>query len=87
MFTDAEIAGLISERKPLPRNIDEMIRLRPKPGHREYEIDIIGGQGSEFRLILRQNVVNQFDFSVILAHRVPKSNQLFRLRRYNGKKS
>lgn len=85
MFTDADIAGLIIERKPLPRSFAEMIRLKPKPGHREYELDITGGQGSEFRLILRQSVVNLFDFSVILAHRNQKSNQLFRLRRYNGK--
>jgi hypothetical protein len=85
MFTEAEIDGLINERKPLPQSIAEMIRLRVKPGHRECDLDITGGQGSEFRLILRQNVVNQFDFSVILAHRIKKSNQLFRLRRYNGK--
>ena len=85
MYTDAEIAALVSERKELTRNFDDMIRLRPKAGHREYDLDIVGGQGSEFRLILRQNVVNSLDFSIILAYRIQKSNQLFRLRRYNGK--
>lgn len=85
MFTDAEIAAFLSERKVLPRSFEEMIRLKSKPGHAEYELDIVGGQGSEFRLILRQNRVNQLDFSIILAHRIQKSNQLFRLRRYNGK--
>jgi len=34
---------------------------------------------------MRQNKINTFDFSIILAVRVPQSNQLFRLRRYNGK--
>jgi hypothetical protein len=85
MFTEAEITTLINERKPLSRSFDEMVRLKTKPGHKEYEVDIVGGQGSEFRLILRQSVVNPLDFSIILAHRILKSNQLFRLRRYNGK--
>ena len=44
-----------------------------------------GDTGSEFRLILRQSRVNQFDFSIILAVRVPQSTQLFRLRRCNGR--
>ena len=35
--------------------------------------------------MLRQNKINRLDFSVILAVRVPQSNLLFRLRRYNGK--
>ena len=39
---------------------------------------------AEFRIILRRNHINPLDFSVILAVRVPNSNQLFRLRRYNG---
>lgn len=85
MFTDAQIAALINERKFLSKSLDEMVRLKQKPGHREFELDIVGGQGSEFRLILRQSVVNPLDFSIILAHRILKSNQLFRLRRYNSK--
>jgi len=48
-------------------------------------MDLRGVEGSEFRLILRQNTFNALDFSVILAFCPPKSNQLFRLRRYNGK--
>jgi len=46
---------------------------------------MIGSAESQFRFILRQNDINSFDFSVILAVRIPGSNQLFRLRRYNGK--
>ena len=36
-------------------------------------------------MILRQSTVNALDFSVILAVRVPQSNQVFRIRRYNGR--
>ncbi len=36
-------------------------------------------------MILRQNLINPLDFSVILAVRLPNSNRFFRLRRYNGK--
>ncbi len=48
-------------------------------------MDLAGDTGGEFRLILRQNKINPLDFSIILAVRVPGSNQIFRLRRYNGK--
>ena len=34
---------------------------------------------------MRQNRINLLDFSVILAVRVPQLNQVFRLRRYNGR--
>ncbi len=60
-------------------------RLKPKRGHAERQYDLNGGAGNEFRLILRQNQINVLDFSIILAVRIPKSAQFFRLRRYNGK--
>lgn len=44
-----------------------------------------GAQGSEFRIIIRRSQFNPLDFSVIPAHKVPMSNELFRLRRYNGR--
>lgn len=59
--------------------------MRPKTGHKERELDIMGEEGNEFRLILRRSIINPLDFSIILAYRPPKSNQLFRLRRYNGR--
>jgi hypothetical protein len=82
---DADIARLISERKPLPSGYRDRIRTKPKRGHSERELDITGVSSSEFRLILRQSEFNPLDFSVILAYRPPKIYQLFRLRRYNGK--
>ena len=85
MYLDQEIASLVQERKPLPADWRNQIRLRPKRGHDERQLDLTGDAGSEFRLILRQNQINLLNFSVILAVRVPQSNQIFRLRRYNGK--
>jgi hypothetical protein len=85
IFTDQEIAGLIHELKPLPPDYQVKIQTRPKRGHKERELDLKGLSGSEFRLVLRQSLFNSLDFSVILIYRPPNSNQLFRLRRYNGK--
>lgn len=84
-LSESEISRLLAERKPLTEDYRERIQARPKRGHKEREIDIKGSASSEFRLILRQSEFNPLDFSVILAFRPPKSNQLFRLCRYNGK--
>ena len=84
-YSDREIAVLLQERKPLPPDWQNRMRLRPKRGHKEQHLQLTGNQGSEFHLILRQNTINPLDFSIILAVRVSQSNQLFRLRRHNGK--
>ena len=84
-YLDQEIVSLVQERKLLPVDWRNRIRLRPKRGHDEQHLDLTGDAGSEFRMILRQNKINSLDFSIILAVRVPQSNQIFRLRRYNGK--
>ncbi len=84
-YSDAEIAELLRERKPLPVDWRSRTRLRPKRSHSERDIKVAGDGANEFRLILRQNTINRLDFSIILAIAVPRSNQLFRLRRYNGK--
>lgn len=85
LLNDDEIRRLINEPKPLEPNYRERIRLKPKRGHKEAELDFEGTDGSPFRLILRQSMKNPLDFSVILGYRVPRTNILFRLRRYNGK--
>lgn len=84
-LSDQDIDKLIAEKKPLPAGLQSAATLRPKRGHREREFDLVGAGGSQFRLILRQSVFNVLDFSVILAYRPPNSNELFRLRRYNGR--
>ena len=85
IFSDQEIYHLIQERKPLPDDYRTKIQIRPKLGHKERELDIKGADGGDYRLILRQSIFNPLDFSVILVYRPPKSNQFFRLQRYNGK--
>ena len=85
IFSDEDIAKLIREKKPLPSDFRARIQTRPRSGHKERELDIEGTEGSDFSLILRQSDLNPLDFSIILAYRPPKSNLLFRLRRYNGR--
>ena len=85
IFSDEDISRLIQERKPLPDDYRTKIQIRPKLGHKERELDVKGADGGDYRLILRQSIFNPLDFSIILAYRPPKSNQLFRLQRYNGK--
>ena len=85
IYSDQEIESLVRERKPLPSNWRDRTRLQPKRGHHERQLDLTGDTGNEFRLILRQSTINRFDFSIILAVRVPQSSQLFRLRRCNGR--
>jgi len=84
-LTDQEIDGLLREPKPLPADCWAKLRLRPKRGHKERQLDVKSRAGHEFRLILRQSNLNALDFSVIVAVLSPRTNQVFRLRRYNGK--
>ena len=85
IYSDLEIASLVRECKALPADWYNQIDLKAKRGHHEKHLDITGQAGNEFRLILRKNRINNFDFSIILAVLVPGSNHLFRLCRYNGK--
>lgn len=84
-YSDQEIEELVAEPKVLPPDWDSRVQLRPKRGHKERELDVQGTSGTLFRLILRHSDYNVLDFSVILAVQPEDTNQLFRLRRYNGK--
>jgi len=84
-LTDAEIAALLAESKPLPDDYRGRVQTRPKRGHRERELEVAGANGSTSQLILRQSSINPLDFSVTLAWVPPQSTTLFRLVRYNGK--
>ena len=84
-YSDQSIAAMVAERKPLPKEYMSRLQLKAKRGHKERELSVTGANGNEYRLILRQNDFNALDFSIILALCPPKSNSLFRLRRYNGK--
>ena len=84
-YTDSDIQQLLAERKRLPDEYRKKLKLREKRGHREADLSIACVTGVEFRLIARQNSLNVLDFSIILAVCPAGSNQLFRLRRHNGK--
>ena len=85
ILTDQEIHALLEERKSLPADYSQKMVIRPKRGHKERERDVKGSEGSDFRIILRQSLFNPLDVSVILSYRPAQSNQLFRLKRCNGK--
>lgn len=85
LLTDRDIDALLAEPKILPSDYLLKVSLKQKRGHKERELDCVGENGSEFRLILRQGSYNILDFSAILAFCPTGSSQLFRLRRYNGK--
>lgn len=85
LLPDSDIRRLLDESKSLPANYLELIRLKPKRGHKEAELTVRGKEGSTFLVILRQNNLDPLDFSVIIGYEIPKTNVVFRLRRYNGK--
>ena len=85
LLTDSDIRSLLAERKQLSADFRRQLRLKPKRGHREANLNVTGVGGSEFSLILRQSEVDNLNYSVILAYNIPRSNKLFRLCRYNGK--
>jgi hypothetical protein len=82
---DSRIQELLLMPKVLPEDYRNRLSPRPKRGHAERELDIRTADETDFRIIIRQSVFNPLDFSVILAYCPSKSNQIFRLKRYNGK--
>ena len=47
-YSDLEIEMLVQERKPVPPDWRSQIRLRPKRGHSEQQLDLAGDAGGEF---------------------------------------
>ena len=85
-YTDSEIQALIAEEKVLPTGFfHTLINLKPVNKHVESKLSIVGSNGNHFVVILRKNRINSLDLSVILSVEKPNSNQVFILRRYNGK--
>jgi len=68
MLTDIEIETLIEDVKPISSKEITDIRpqLKSKRQHKEYEIDILSSTGNMFKIKVRVNNINVFDFSVIL---------------------
>ena len=70
MLSDSEIQVLIDDVKPFSsKNLNE-IRLKNKENraYREYDLDVRSNSGKKFRLRIRENTLNFFDFSVILIY-------------------
>jgi len=85
LLDDTAIQELISEEKVLRVRINVLMQLKTRSGHSGNEIELTGSKGNSFRLMLRRSNINSMDFSVILGVYLVKTNELFRLRRYNGK--
>ena len=86
VLLDTEIDGLLAERKPLPANWRVRLAVREKSGqmHRQRELELQGDGGRQFQVVLRQNILNQLDFSIILIF-VDADGTDYRLVRFNGR--
>ena len=81
---ESDIQSLLMERKRAPENWHTLIKLQSKVKHFQLQLNVTGEHGNPFLLILRKNVLNKLDFSVIVATQLENPNRIFRLRRYNG---
>ena len=86
ILKDNEIEALLKERKILPENWQSQFQVKDKSNfqHQERSVEIKGVNGNSFRVILRRNKINIFDFSIILMF-LDKDGKEYRLVRYNGK--
>jgi len=85
-LTDKEISELIAEEKQIDVPLSDFTsKFKDKRGHREYDLLIERPDKSAFKIIIRQGIENPLDFSAILGFLPAGNNEVFRLRRYNGK--
>jgi hypothetical protein len=86
ILSETEIGNLLVERKPLPHDWQKHARLTLKANfchkQRDYPIEINGEK--RFVVSLRQSVINQLDFSIILIF-IDQDGTYYRLIRHNGK--
>lgn len=88
-YTDEQIQAMIGEPKPITQEqYAELYRLpKTKKQHKEQNIELQRSADADtyFLIILRLNKINPLDFSAILAIGFYSNNNIFKLRRYNGK--
>jgi len=86
ILTDEEIAELLQEPKQLVQNWETRLRPRPKSNFNftQRDCEIEGKNAHMFRIIIRHNMINPLDFSIILTFQ-DKDGTEFNLCRYNGK--
>jgi hypothetical protein len=85
IYTDQEINELVLELKPLPVDWRSVSRVKKTDSNITQIVDCIGSDKHRFQLQLRQNTSNPLNFCVTLGFFPEGSNELFRLRRYDGK--
>ena len=85
LLTDELIDSLVRETKILPSNWSRRLRTRPKSGfqYRQSELEITSNTGHQFKIVIRDNSINQLDFSIILIYEAD-DNSTYIPRRYNG---
>ncbi len=86
ILMDEEIAELLQEPKQLAHNWETRLRPHAKSNFKftQRDCEIEGKNGHIFRIIIRHNMVNPLDFSIILNFR-DEDGAEFNLCRYNGK--
>lgn len=77
---DVQIEEYIKERKVLSQDFKSV--LKDKGRMYVFDQEIIGLNGSTFKIIIRQSKINPLDFSIIFG--VLLGGDVFRIRRYNG---
>jgi len=58
-------------------------RIKARQMHEQRELDLPGAGGHQFSIVLRRNIMNQLDFSIILVF-VDDDGTEYRLVRFNG---
>jgi hypothetical protein len=86
ILSDKEIEALVLEPKRIPEGLRPLKKVTQHGLHmrKEFEVESKTNPDNEFLVIVRQNTINPLDFSAILAYKIPGTNTIFRLRRYNG---
>ena len=84
IYTDAEIAALIAEPKPVTQRQGNFI-TRKLNRYETATINVLGDAGSDFRVIFRPNRQNPSNFSIVLAVQPVEGGHIFHLRRYDGR--
>lgn len=79
ILADEEIRQLIEEAKDIPAALRPLPKLTERNQHRRRDYDVASASGHRFLIALRQNMVNKFDFSVILGFQLPEVNTNFSL--------
>ncbi len=88
ILSDEEINDLLKEEKLLPENWKSQLQLKPKSSYQHEECSFVvkGEKGDDFKVIMRRNKINTFDFSIILIFKDSDSRE-YKLIRCNGKHS